>query len=189
LVSATTTNQVHKTLDVLAWGYAAQSASVYNDLQMTLYRENTNNGWNVNILATNRNDGLIFGTNLLFEAPLTGYVRQCSFSITNMTPQTGYLYVRSRDPVIFSRIRLEYSQLYEYQKPPGVRFLFEEYVNPYGERTFEYDERFNQFWQEKPKWIEEAKAALREGRYPEKIDIDALIKAKQEAEEKAGEKP
>jgi hypothetical protein len=88
------------------------------------------------------------------------------------------------DAVLFPRIKMEYEHGFSTNKGPNIRFLIRTSTNPYGERTFEFDERVDQFWREKPQWVEDAKAALREGRYPERINIDALTKAEKETGKK-----
>jgi hypothetical protein len=160
------------------------TATQYCDLMIDIEHEPTNNLWQVVFSSTNVNDGVIMTDELLYEAPEKGYGRAIKFSVADTGKREMFFYLRTRNPTVYSRIKLRCDGLDEYKIGKTLGFFYLITVNPYGERTFEYDERVDQFWREKPQWVEDAKAALREGRYPEKIDIDALIKAEKETGKK-----
>jgi hypothetical protein len=185
------TNHVHRSMDILQSeeDMILKRKEQHDDLILDADWDGTNKKWMVTISTTNTNDGLILNEKAVYEAPDNGYVRKVTFEVSGNQRKESYLCLKTRSPVVYTCLKMEYEQRHDLKTGSWLKFIIWRSTNPYGERTFEYDERYNQFLQEKPKWIEEAKTALREGRYPEKIDIEALIKAKQEAEEKAGKKP
>jgi len=182
------TNQVTESVDLLAKLGDTEKTRIprTEDIVIAVSQTEANGDWMVEMSATNGTDGLILSRSYMYYAPPNDYGRSCRFSVTNFTESQIYLYTRTRVPAIYTRLEMEYRKIYDKQRPAGLKITVRPAVNPYGERTFEYDERFDTFWREKPKWIEDAKAALREGRYPQKIDIDALIKAEAEGRMKKG---
>jgi len=182
------TNQVTESVDLLAQLGDTEETRIprTEDIVITVSQTEPNGHWLVEMFATNGTDGLILSRNYMYCAPLNDYGRSCRFTVTDFTENQIYLYTRTRIPAIYTRLEMEYRKIYDKHMPAGLKITVRPVVNPYGERTFEYDERFDTFWREKPKWIEDATAALREGRYPQKIDIEALIKAEAEGKLKNG---
>jgi hypothetical protein len=180
------TTQVTAVLDVLSKvGEGERTVrGEYAGLFIEASQKTMEDDWKVTVSVTNTTEGLVLCERYPYTAPETGYVQQCGFSVPCGQSVAKVFCLKNRSPAFFSRVTLDFGDLQLKKISPGFRCLFDITVNPYGERTFEYDERVDQFWREKPQWVEDAKAALREGRYPGKIDIDALIKAEQETGKK-----
>jgi hypothetical protein len=180
-------NITMKTFDILSLvGAKMSSHDISNrmDLRIEPSLDETTGIWFVRFSATNNIDGLILSDDKLFEAPESGYEHSVILEIPLGHQNEKMLYLRGKNPLIFSRAVMYCRNQKEIKSGNLLSVNFEICINPYGGRTFEYDERYDNFWREKPQWVEDAKAALREGRYPERIDIDALIKAEQETGKK-----
>jgi hypothetical protein len=144
------------------------------------YDENAKT-WTVTLCATNGTDGMILDNRLLHEAPADGYVKQCAIRVTNLYDQTKYIYLRSRQPTVYSRIELTYNLCYDLGKPDYLRVLYDFCMNPYGERNFEFDERSDSAFGLAPSLRKEALEAFSAGRYPEKPkDMEKLAEETRE---------
>jgi hypothetical protein len=175
--------EIHAAFDMLLRTdrWIPRDAVPVGDFVLDATQRPAQDGWEGTFTATNRTVGLIWSDRLLYQAPTEGYVTKIPLTAPRKRIEKKYLYLKLRDPEIYARICFQYGC----GNSPELMFNYLFVLNPYGGRTFEYDERYDQFWREKPQWVEDAKAALREGRYPEKIDIDALIKAKEESAKKS----
>jgi hypothetical protein len=149
------------------------------DLIAEVHYDATNNTWSV-VYSGPPGTGIIYSEQCLYEAPEAGYTNLVSLSVPrDQLSAKCFLYLRSRLPVTFSRVELEHRANASY---PEEGYQFRIYlekicVNPYGERNFEYDERFEKSWRAREELAKEAVAALAEGRYPQKCkDVPARIK-------------
>jgi len=151
------------------------------DFTVAAEKGSSSNTWVVTYTAINEAGGLIFTNKLLYVAPADGYQRKVTL---NGPPWPKYMYLRSRSPVIYSRVLLKHDDLQETNKGIGFRIIFESWANPYGERNLEYDSRLEENWYVKDELRTEAKAAIEAGRLPPKPDIAQRIKALNERLEK-----
>lgn len=135
--------------------------------------------WTVTYSATNGTDGIVIGTNLLYEAPQEGYQKEI---VLTCPPWPKHLYLRSRTPAIYSRLDLEHSTWKESETNEGFRISYKAWINPYGERNLEYDTDLEKEWRLADRLEDEAKTAFRQNKRPTKPDLPKLIK---EAKEKA----
>jgi hypothetical protein len=140
----------------------------YADLLVDGVYDVNKKAWTLTIGATNGTDGLVLDTKLLHEAPLDGYVKQCAFQVANEYSQTQYVYLRSRSPTVYSRIELTYDLCRDPGKSDYLRVLYDFCMNPYGERSFEFDERSDSVFSLADTLRREALEAFAAGRYPEK---------------------
>ena len=149
--------------------------------------------WPTVYRATNENDGIICSEKLLYVAPETGYQKETILQketvLHNPTEMEIYLYLRSRKPAIYSRILLKHEAWLEPDTGDNFRILYKAWINPFGERSLEYDQRMTQNSRVEKELTQEAKAAIEKGRLFQKPDIEQRIKAMNEltAKEKAEE--
>ena len=132
-----------------------------------IYDENAK-AWMLTVSATNGTDGVILDNRLLHEAPVDGYGKQCSIQVTDCNDLTRYIYLRSRQPTVYSRIELTCNLCYAPGKPDYLRVLYDFCLNPYGERGLEFDERSDSARGLAASLRKESLAAFAAGKYPEK---------------------
>jgi hypothetical protein len=179
------TDKASKTTDMFSMlAGRNEHSSTNKDLMVSAVFDKKTKSWQVIFSVTHETDGFCTKTNLLYVAPDEKYSQQYCFNATNTRSESIYFYLRTGNPAVYSRLHVDYKIKHTNKYETCLNLNYAITVNPYGERTFEYDERVDQFWREKPQWVEDAKAALRERRYPGKIDIDALIKAEKETGKK-----
>ena len=156
----------------------------YTDIRVAVSWQPASNKWTVTYSAPNASDGLIAGTNLLYEAPQKGYQQEI---VLSDPPWPRYVYLRSRTPSIFSRLNLEYFPWKGADTNQVFSINYKAWVNPFGDRNFEYDERVKKNWRVEDELTEEAKTAIKAGKRFPKPDIPQRIKAMAErvAREKA----
>lgn len=147
------------------------------DLQVSA-TVNTNKGtWSVVLSPGNAGGGIIATNQLLYEAPRDGYQPEWSFIPCKFKiPENNYLYMRSRDPAVYTRIEIVHINVDE----KHFRLSGRSVMNPYGERNLEQatDLPFAVWKQLK----DELRAAYRHGSHPATPDLPKLIK---EAKERA----
>jgi len=143
----------------------------YKDLQVSVSYNQSNQQWTVIYTATNGADGLIVSQDVLYEAPETGY--QQKVTIHNPS-QHSHIYLRSRSPVIYSRIDAEHLS-WRLQPYPAFSITITALINPYGSRNLEYDVRLDKQWRLKDRLVAEAKSQLANKQYPPIPDLDELI--------------
>jgi len=110
---------------------------------------------------------------MLYEAPQTGYIPQATVIVTNQE-QGCYLYLKSRTPAVYSRIF--FNHRYNNRGDLSLRLYCKAWVNPYGERSLEYDDSLETSWRVVDELKNEAKAAIRANKLPPKPDIPQRIK-------------
>ena len=141
--------------------------------------------WKVTFKPGSPGGGICPSQVLTYEAPEAGYAAEYTFEPPRERSlwKGCYLYVRSREPTIYSRLELtevvvgaDYAQV-----------IVNVATNPYGDRNLEAEPDL-------PPELDlrlekEAKAALRAKRLPPKPDLPKLIKeAKEQAEQEKGKR-
>jgi len=168
-------NSQTNSVDVL-WhrGDGKKRKHLFSDFTVSAENVTGSNIWSVTYTATDATGGMIFTNELLYMAPADGYQRKV---MLNGPPWPTYMYLRSRSPAIYSRILLKHDTWRELNKGEGFRMFYESWVNPYGERNLEYDNRLEENGHVKDELRTEAKAAIEAHRLPPKPDIPQRIKA------------
>jgi len=172
LVHASARSNQYDDLDLIFTQHELSSPTqAYKDLQASVSYNLSNKQWTVVYMATNGSDGIFVSNDILYEAPETGYQQM----VTIQNPAALiYIYLRSRNPVIYSRIDAEHlgSRSVPY---PVFTINIKTLTNPYGSRNLEYDVRYEKEWEIKERLINEAKSFLARKQYPPDPDLDALI--------------
>ena len=109
--------------------------------------------WRVTFAAAGEEGGFILGDSFLDEAPAEGYQKEFTFTqplktrewdgeivpeTTDFVLKGKYLYIRSRDPEIYTRMR--FKDDYANAEFDTFSIRTETATNPYGERNLEYDD-------------------------------------------------
>ncbi len=145
--------------------------------------------------------GFIYTNKSLFEAPVDGY-QKCpvSFILSGADMKTGFFYVKSRNPTLYTKVRWRVSiaskpaedrAQYSYNNGRGgyyydkLELYYHAYINPYGERNFEPSEpllgyksgkrREREFIDLSDKLRKDARAALAKGELAKKPDLVKLL--------------
>ena len=178
LLLADGTNRMTKALDMLMSLTDAKSPPVeYADIIGDGAYDASEKVWTLTLSVTNGMDGMVLSDRLLHEAPADGYRKQCVIRVMNQSLQTKYVYLRSRQPAVYSRIELNYNLCYDPGKPDYLRVYYNFWLNPYGERSFEYDERVEAGFNVRQTLAKEARTAIRSGKYPPKpTDVERLVR-------------
>lgn len=117
--------------------------------------------------------GVLLREDKLYEAPSEGYQSEVEILInpkTDLTKRTLYLYARTGNLLIFSRLRLN---IYLSSDLKSLTIRYYSYTNPYGERSFEEGQYM--FSSDKYETLKiESWKSLRQGYYPKKPDFRAL---------------
>ena len=158
----------------------------YSDLQIMVNYGNTGSAWTITCLATNETDGIIMATNLLYEAPQEGYQKKV---VLKSQPWPHFLYLRSRNPAIYTRLDLEYSMWKETDTNQGFRISYKAWVNPYGERNLEYETDLEKDWRLSDQLNDEGKNAHRQSKRPVKHDLQKLIREAKDKTDKNNSRP
>lgn len=159
-----------------------QNSESYKDVQIAVDFNRASSAWTITYSATNGADGVMVGTNRLYEAPQGGY--------ENKVIQRGpvwprYIYLRSRIPVIYTRIDLEYSIWKGSDTNQVLSISYNVWVNPYGSRNLEYESDLADYCQLCEHLEQTAKTALLQNKLPSKPDLPKLIKEAKEYAEKS----
>ncbi len=140
--------------------------------------------WTVVLSPGNTTGGIIVSEQLLFEAPDTGYQPEYAFTPEERKPlKTKYVYLRSRNPAIYSRLEIEYCTV----DKKFVRIRGKSVTNPYGDRNLEQSTDLP--YEVTKRLTDEAKTAFRQNKRPSKPDLAKLIKEVNEKAEKDKGKP
>lgn len=131
---------------------------------------NTNDAtWAVVLSPGGTKGGIIVSEQLLYEAPDSGYQPEYTFTPQDhKTPQAKYIYIRSRDPAIYSRYEIEYINA----NKDFFRLSGKSMTNPYGERNLE--QATDLPYEITKRLADETKAAFRQDKRPGKPDIQKL---------------
>jgi len=156
----------------------------YEDLRVALNWSAASNSWSLTFSAPGEGAGVIAGTNLLYEAPSEGYREEVSFG---EPPWPTYLYLRSRALPVYARVDLTYYPWKGGDTNQVMSIAYKAWVNPFGERNFEYDQQVETSLRVKRALTEESSLAVKSGRRFPRPDIGRRIKetAERVAKEKA----
>ena len=128
--------------------------------------------WSVMLSPGGTNGGIIATHQLLYEAPRDGYQPEYAFTPEDRKPvKAKYVYLRSRDPAIYTRFEIEYINA----NKEFFRLSGKSMTNPYGDRNLE--QATDLPYEVTQQLTDEARAALRKNKYPVKPDLPKLIKA------------
>jgi hypothetical protein len=181
------TNAVSRPLDLLAWksdpGWK-RSVTADADLRIDAAFNADKKTWNVTYSITNGPGGIVLVDKILYEAPADGYAPSVSMSVavTNMQGLQCYLYVKSRDPAVYSRVLFAHG--IGFGTNMDLRVSCKAWVNPYGDRNLEYDERVDGVYGVSNDLEKEAKAALRSKQLPQKPDVAERVRQRRERNER-----
>lgn len=143
-----------------------------SDLIMKATLNQDDGTWKVTLLPGTPNGGIIASELLLYEAPNAGYQPEYSFTPEDRKPlKIKYIYVKSRDPAIYTRIELQ-----DYFNANLRYFCLSTKItvtNPYGDRSLEYLPDLP--WEIYVKLDSEARMSLNKGELPKSPDIKALL--------------
>lgn len=131
---------------------------------------NTNSAlWRITIFPGNANGGIQVSDKLLYEAPEQGYLAESHISWTNLgRVKTQYLYLKSRDPAIYTRVEIDYVNA------GNDAFLLDgkSVTNPYGDRNLE--PAVGLPYEVTKRLTDEVKDAFRQNTRPVRPDLDGL---------------
>jgi hypothetical protein len=142
----------------------------YTDLVISAWFVPGTNMWAIRYSATNGSDGLVLGSNILYQAPNEGYEKEI---VLQGPPWPKYLYLRSRSPAIYSRVEFSYYLMSMNDASLGFSLYLDSETNPYGDRSLEYDPGCEAVQVELKNEVERAFAL---NQRPVKPDISALLK-------------
>jgi hypothetical protein len=176
LFKADATNAVSRPLDLLAWNGDIRdgwrdSATTNADLRIDAAFDADRKHWNVTYSVTNGPGGVVLSDTMLCEAPADGYAPSVSATFTNGYDLKKYVYVKSRNPEVYSRVMFVHGA--EGGAVPALRVSCKTWTNPYGDRSLEFDERADGAGIAGG-LAAAAKAALASGKYPERPDVGRL---------------
>ena len=177
------TNSVSRPFDLLSWDSSRKwrdSATINADLRIDAAFDVTEQCWNVTYSITNGPGGIVLSNEMLYEAPADGYAPSVSTTFTDGRKQQKYLYVKSRMPAVYSRVMFVHGASVG-GEVPYLNVACTAWVNPYGERGLEFDERIDSAFFLADTLKKEALEAFASGRYPEKPkDMGTLAKETRE---------
>lgn len=157
--------------------HTRSDANLICDLQLKATFNASSVTWIVTLFTGNTNGGIITSEQLLYEAPQDGYRLEYIFTPEDhKTPTKRYIYLRSRNPAIYSRIEIQYINA----NKEFFRLSGKSATNPYGDRNFEQVTDLP--WEVAKQLTDEVRTAFRQNKRPEKPDLPKLLK---EAKEKA----
>lgn len=164
------------------------SNPVFPDIQLQA-RFNTNDAtWMVVLSPGDNKGGIILSEQMLYEAPETGYQPEVAFTPENpyvvttkenknrAPAKTKYIYLRSREPAIYTRIEIKSASA----DKDGVYLSGESVTNPYGDRNLERATDLP--WEVYKQLSDEVEYTFRLNKRPVRPDLPKLIR---EAKEKS----
>lgn len=161
---------------------AGEEALPVCDLRLRATFNPSNATWTVVLSPGTTNGGIIVSDQLMYEAPATGYQAEYTFVPKERQALTAkYIYVRSRDPAIYTRCELDSPNANEgFFRLNGNKSV----TNPYGDRNFE---EADVPYEVRKQLTAEVEAAFRQSKRPERPDLPKLVKEANEkkAKEKA----
>lgn len=154
------------------------------DLQVKATLNTNDATWAVVLSPGNTNGGIIVSEQLLYEAPNAGYQQEYTFTPEDRKPvKAKYVYLKSRDPAIFTRIEIEHINA----NKDFFRLSGKSVTNPYGDRNLE--QATDLPYEVTKQLTDEAKASFRQNKRPTKPDLPKLVKEAKEKAEKDKGKP
>lgn len=160
-------------------GPAGDDATRVCDVQVKATFNTNDATWTVVLSPGNTNGGILVSEQLLYEAPGTGYQPEYAFTPEDRKPvQAKYVYLKSRDPAIFTRLEIEHINA----NKDFFRLSGKSVTNPCGERNLE--QATDLPYEVTKQLTDEAKTAFRQNRRPPKPDLPELIREAREKAEK-----
>lgn len=144
---------------------------IYNDLQVSVNFDALSKMWTLVFNAPNGNDGIVDQNEILYEAPEKGYKKAVSFMVSlrdRRVKDRNYLYLKSRQQSVYTRICYYYDSFEEPHTGPNFRLYLGTATNPYGERSFEDATGLRKYTFARDELLEEAKKAIQAGKLPKK---------------------
>lgn len=157
-------------VDILA-EYENRKKPEYTDLQISACFDPTNACWTLTFRAPDGHGGLVNRNELLFEAPVGGYVPEVIFKIAikdRSTEDKNYLYLKSREQGLYTRVLYRYDSWDDPQYGLVFRVYLGTVTNPYGERSLEDAQELRRFTFARDELLQEAKKAIELGTLPKK---------------------
>lgn len=140
------------------------------DLQVGATFNATSETWSVVLSPGGTNGGILVSDQLLYEAPVDGYVSSYAFVPEDRgEPRAKYVYLKSRDPAIYTRLEIDYINA----NSEFFRLNCKAVTNPYGDRNLEAATDLPV--EIKMQLMEEAQAAFRANQRPIRPDLPKLI--------------
>ena len=135
-----------------------------------------NDKWEVTIEAKGADGGVLGSEVVLNEAPVEGYAKTLTFIAENeKIPVKKYIYIRSREPSIYSSVAIEWVAVNQERIWIQVKSL----TNPYGDRNLE--EKKGMPGEVSQQLINDAIISFRKNVYPDKSKIVEYLKAYNDA--------
>jgi hypothetical protein len=163
-----------------------KSEKLDNVLRIQNVLDSTQQTYQLTLTCIEEGIGVIVSDELLYEAPMDGYTSQASLNISYSDPKPSqtkrYLYLKAngkeKDQFIYSRVDFEFLA--------GKAELIADtqiWTNPKGERSFEYDEKFQQKYISDQ--LEEIRTAIEENTATEEQiqEMHELMMAKRELDQ------
>ncbi len=138
------------------------------DLVYDVTNDTSGGTYTMRIIAPLEVNGAQMTDEILYEAPAAGYSRELTITLNHGDKLTKYLYFTSRNPAVYSRMKMEFIA-----KPEELIFRYDTWTNPYGTRNLEYEPDMPFSLEEQLE--REAVRALQRGKIPPEPDIPALI--------------
>lgn len=140
------------------------------DVQLRAVFKTNDATWTAVLSPGDTNGGILVTEELFYEAPETGYEEECVITFeAGGSADPTYLYVRSRNPPIYTRLRVDFVATERFFRIDG-----EAVTNPYGERNFEMatDLPYEVYAQ----LYREVQDAFRQNKRPPKPDLPRLVR-------------
>lgn len=136
--------------------------------------------WTVVLSSGDPKGGIIASEQLLYEAPATGYQAKYTFIAEdrNKPVKAKYIYLKSRDPAIYTRLEIEGIVVQKEFMYLDVHSL----TNPYGDRNLEW--AANLPYKVTAQLTREAETAFRHDKRPSPPDLQKLIREVKEQAKK-----
>lgn len=156
---------------------AGDDATRECDLQVKATFSANGGTWTAILAPGDLSGGIIVSDQLLYEAPETGYQPEYSFTPEDRKPlRARYVYLKSRDPAIYTRFEVEYVNA----NKEFFRLGGKSVTNPYGDRNLEQATHLP--YEVMKRLTDDARTAFRQSTRPAKPDLPKLVR---EAKEKA----
>ncbi|MDD2600813.1 MAG: carboxypeptidase-like regulatory domain-containing protein [Kiritimatiellae bacterium] len=168
-----------KSVDLLDYGKknSLPIGQRYIDFTVKASYAESNQSWKVVYKADGVN-GVLCADQLLYVAPETGYKKEEVLYCSSPSERTIYLYVKSRDPAIYSRVVLTHSAWIENGVNNCFRVMCQTWINPCGERLLEDDLRVD--YDTEKELVKEATEAILSKKHMPKPDVPLRVKQNKE---------
>jgi hypothetical protein len=145
------------------------------DLKMAADFNASDKSWRITLSTGTPDGGILMSSELLYEAPVEGYLAECVIEIKQeeQREEDKYIYIKSRRPSIYTRLEIRSISATEEWVSLGIKKSF---TNPYGDRNLEQIPDLENISSELHiKLVDEIRKSFSEGRLPEKPDIKLIL--------------